>query len=142
MGLAMNRTDFQRLARLRVKEAKTLLDNQCYEGAYYLLGYAVECAFKACIAKRIKRYEFPDKKLVNEIYTHDLSKLLSVSGLELEHREEIAANPNFESNWVIVKQWSEQARYLHGVSRSKARELYLAVVSNRGGVLPWLKKWW
>jgi HEPN domain-containing protein len=138
----MNRSDFQRLARLRVKEAKTLLDNQCYEGAYYLSGYAVECAFKACIAKRIKRYEFPDKKLVNEIYTHDLSKLLSVSGLELEHRRESAADPNFESNWAIVKQWSEQARYLYGVSQSKVEELYLAVVSKQGGILPWLKKWW
>ena len=37
----MNRNDFQQLAEIRVKEAKVLLDNQCFDGAYYLLGYAV-----------------------------------------------------------------------------------------------------
>jgi hypothetical protein len=47
----MNRNDLQNLSRLREKEAKVLLDNGCFAGAYYLLGYAVECALKACIAK-------------------------------------------------------------------------------------------
>jgi hypothetical protein len=47
----MNRNDFQKISRLRVKEAKALLDNGYPAGAYYLMGYAVECALKACIAK-------------------------------------------------------------------------------------------
>jgi HEPN domain-containing protein len=47
----MNRSDFHRLTEIRIKEAKVLLDRKCYEGAYYLAGYAVECALKACIAK-------------------------------------------------------------------------------------------
>ncbi len=50
----MNRSDFQRLTRLRLDEAKVLLANERYQGAYYLIGYAVECALKACIAKQTK----------------------------------------------------------------------------------------
>src|SRR5437764_1406773 len=98
----MNRADLQRLARIRLRDAKVLFENKRYEGAYYLLSYAVECAFKACIAKQTKRYDFPDRKFVYDIYTHDLNKLLSVSGLEPEHRKESKRNPNFELNWTIV----------------------------------------
>jgi len=39
----MNRVDLQKLSRIRVKEAKVLLDNGYFNGAYYLLGYSVEC---------------------------------------------------------------------------------------------------
>ena len=80
----MNRTDLQRISRLRVKEAKVLLDNRYFSGAYYVLGYGVECALKACIAKQIRRHDFPDRKLVNDSYAHDPEKLLSVSGLKDE----------------------------------------------------------
>ena len=139
----MNRTDLQHLSRMRLREAKVLFDNHCYEGAYYLLGYAVECAFKAYIAKQTKRYDFPpDRKFVTDIYTHDLNKLLSVSGLEPEYRKEIRRNPNFELNWTIVKDWSEQSRYVAGVSRAKVKDFRAAVVSRRSGILPWLQRWW
>ncbi len=33
-----------------------------WEGTYYLAGYAVECALKACIAKQIIAEDFPDKE--------------------------------------------------------------------------------
>ncbi|MCH9011178.1 MAG: HEPN domain-containing protein, partial [Chloroflexi bacterium] len=78
----MNRADLQEISSLRVEEARVLLRNGYYSGAYYLIGYAVECALKACIAKQIRRYDFPDRKLVNDSYTHDLEKLLGVSGLK------------------------------------------------------------
>lgn len=77
----MNRTYFQRIAKMRVNEAKALLDGGHYPGAYYLLGYAVECALKACVAKQVKRYDFPDKKVANEAFTHDLEKLVKVAGI-------------------------------------------------------------
>jgi HEPN domain-containing protein len=46
---AMNRFDSQKLASLRLREAKALLAAGFPEGAYYLAGYAVECALKACL---------------------------------------------------------------------------------------------
>ena len=104
----MNRVDFQQLADLRVSEAKCLLDNGFYEGAYYLIGYAVECVFKSALAKQIKQHDFPDRKLINDSYTHDLTKLLRLSGLEQIHDQEQKSNSNFAVNWAIVKDWSEE----------------------------------
>jgi len=135
-------SDFQRISQLRVREAKLLLDNGYFSGAYYLLGYAVECALKACIAKQVKRYDFPDRKVVNNSYVHDLGKLLDVSGLKAEFEKEWLSNPDLEVNWAIVKDWSEQSRYSDNVSRAEAENLYSAVTSGRMGVLPWLKKRW
>jgi hypothetical protein len=77
----MNRSDLQKIADIRVIDAKLLLDAGRFEGAYYLIGYAVECGLKACIAKQIKEFDFPDKKLVNDSYSHDLLKLLRLSGV-------------------------------------------------------------
>lgn len=138
----MNRDDLQRIARLRVKEAKVLLENGYFSGAYYLLGYAVECALKACIAKQIKRYDFPDRKLVSDSYSHELEKLLSVSGLKSELQKEIQNNPNLEVNWAIVKDWSVESRYSTDISETTARDFYSAVTTRKNGVLSWLKKWW
>ena len=138
----MNRDDLQRIARLRVKEAKVLLENGYFSGAYYLLGYAVECALKACIAKQIKRYDFPDRKLINDSYSHELEKLLNVSGLKAELQKEIRNNPNLEVNWAIVKDWSVESRYSTDISETTARDFYSAVTTRKNGVLSWLKKWW
>ena len=138
----MNRTDFQTLTKLRVREAKVLLRAKYYDGAYYLLGYSVECALKACVAKQMRRFDIPDKKLINDIYTHDLGKLLSISGLEPEYRKESLRNPAFELNWTVVKDWSEKARYATGLTKSEVEDFFSAVLSQKNGVLPWLKKSW
>lgn len=138
----MNRSDLQKLSRLRVREAKVLLENKCYDGAYYLLGYAVECALKACIARQTKAFDFPDRKMINDIYTHDLEKLLNASGLKADHQNECRANPNFQLNWTIVKDWSEQSRYTDQISKQKAKDFRSAIVSRKNGVLPWLQKRW
>lgn len=138
----MNRADLQALADLRVREAELLLNNGCFEGAYYLIGYAVECALKACIAKLIREYEFPDKKLVNDSYTHDLEKLLTLTGHETDHVAEEQANPTFAWSWGVVKDWSENARYTCPVAEKEARDLFSAVADPQHGVLPWIKKWW
>lgn len=45
--MPLSRSDFQRLADVRIAEAKVLLDAGMWDGAYYLAGYAVECALKA-----------------------------------------------------------------------------------------------
>ncbi|MCZ6677854.1 MAG: HEPN domain-containing protein [Candidatus Poribacteria bacterium] len=118
-----------------MKEAKVLLDHGCAPGAYYLLGYAVECALKACIAKKTRRYDFPDRKRVNDNYTHDLDKLLTVANLKDELERERQSNPNLEDNWTIVREWSEQSRYDDAISISDAQELYSACTGRRTGVL-------
>ena len=138
----MNRDDLQRISKLRVKEARALRDKGFYSGAYYLLGYAVECALKACIAKQIMKYDFPDQKMINKSYTHNLEQLLSVSGLKLQLKDEMDVNPDLELNWSIVAGWNEHYRYEHHISKATMIDFYRAVASNRNGVLKWLKKYW
>lgn len=154
----MIRNDFQRLALLRIKESKVLLREGFYNGSYYLSGYAVECALKACIAKKTRRYEFPDKELVKKIYTHDLSQLLKVAGLEGDYRQRSNVDAEFELRWNVVKLWSEDARYEHiagpfraitfpkpsirSRAEERARTLHDAIVNRKRGILPWLKMYW
>jgi hypothetical protein len=47
----MDRKDLQSLSRWRLLEARALLRAGLPNGAYYLAGYSIECALKACIAK-------------------------------------------------------------------------------------------
>lgn len=105
----MNRTDFHKLAETRLKEAKVLLDRKCYEGAYYLAGYAVECALKACIAKKTEAHDFPPKwQVVREFYQHDAKSLVKLAGLHLELEHRLKSVRQFESNWKHVTSWSEE----------------------------------
>lgn len=98
----MNRTDFHKLAEIRIKEAKILLDRKCYEGAFYLAGYAVECALKACIARKTQPYDFPPQD-AKTFYTHDLDILFSKA--DLKSLRELRAQKviKFKLNWAVVK---------------------------------------
>lgn len=137
----MNRRDFQRIAQIRMQEADALLKSRNYSGAYYLCGYAVECGLKACIAKLIKQYEFPNRKTVNDSYSHDLVQLVRVAGLNTELDIAKGTDPNFELNWTIAKDWSEESRYrLH--RRQASLELYNAIADPVHGVLPWIERYW
>lgn len=137
----MNKDDFKDLAQIRLREANALLKNGRYEGAYYLCGYAIECGLKACIAKKTKRYDFPDKKTVIDSYKHDLSNLVGTAGLELKLDKEIEKNAKFEVNWGIVKDWSVVSRY-EKHNEKEARDLFSAVSNKKDGVFQWIKKYW
>ena len=137
----MTRTDFHEITKLRVQESMALLNSGHFPGAYYLIGYAVECALKACVAKQIRRYDFPDKRLANEAYTHDLERLMRVAGLAPDFERDMSANPALEVNWAIVKDWSEAVRYEIGVTEPQARDLHSAC-TGRNGILPWIRRRW
>jgi len=71
----MNRTDLQALAEERLADAQALLASKRYGAAYYIVGYAVECGLKACIAKLTRAEDFYDKKLAQNIFKHDLKRV-------------------------------------------------------------------
>lgn len=134
------RRDFRALAELRAEEARVLLRSRRQLGAYYLAGYAVECALKACIAKQRKRFEFPPKKRsVEKMYSHDLDELLDVAGLDAQLKKEIAANPDFAANWNTVKDWTAESRYQ--TSGLNGKDMYNAV-TGPNGVLSWIRLRW
>jgi len=137
----MNRDDFKQIAKIRLKEAKALLSNGNYDGAYYLCGYVVECGLKACIAKKTKRYDFPDKKTVEDSYTHEIEKLIGVAGLKQDLQNEMKHNKQFEVNWTVVKDWTEASRY-ERQNDKKAHDLYSAIINRQNGVLKWIRQYW
>ena len=137
----MNRRDFQQLSTVRLKEAKALLKAGFPDGAYYLAGYSVECALKACIAKSTQRYDFPEKKRVNESYTHNLTQLVLAAKLEEAASEHLKIDPLFNINWRFVLNWSELARYETN-SHQIAEDLIRAIDDRKHGVMAWLKRYY
>jgi hypothetical protein len=137
----MNRNILQRLVRVRVQEARTLLAANNYPGAYYLIGYAVECALKACVSKQVKRFDFPDKKFVNDAHTHELEKLVGLAGLTTDFNRDRRANRDLELNWAVVKDWKESVRYDPNITPQQARDIYSAC-TGPNGILPWIRRRW
>lgn len=138
----MNRILFQKLSSVRVREARSLLEAGHYPGAYYLIGYAVECALKACISKKIKRHDFPDKKLVNEAHTHQLEKLVGIAELSLDFERDRKKNEELEQNWAVVTRWNESLRYVLSITSQEAIDLFSACTGKPNGILPWIRKRW
>lgn len=132
----MTKADFEKLAIERLEEAKILLDAKKYSGAYYLAGYGVECALKACIAKTTKRNSYPDKDFAIRCYTHKLGSLLELAGIQ----DAVTDDSTIRLLWAIVKDWNEQSRYSRTVQK-KARELYEAIAGDNG-ILSWIRKHW
>lgn len=139
----MNRSDLQQLANDRAFDAAVLLDGDRWSGAYYLAGYSVESALKACIAKRTSVYDFPDKNLALRAFTHNLAELLDIAELKLLFKldSEPSVNPKLDDHWKRVIQWTEQARYQQKTEK-QARELFDAVTDPVDGVLPWIRGHW
>ena len=137
----MNRTQLQQIAEERVRDAEALLKAGQWSGAYYLAGYAIEFGLKACIAKLTNQHDFPDKKLAQRCYTHEIDVLVEVAGLVLQRKTDVAANPILGANWLLVKDWDEEARYQLW-TEAQARKLFLAVTDSSNGVLPWIMVHW
>lgn len=91
---------------------------------------------KACIAKQIHEFDFPDRKLVLDSYVHDLSKLLNISGVKALHDEEMGTNRAFATNWSLVKEWTEESRYKTSVPEAVVGTLLVVGVRIALWMLP------
>ena len=134
----MTRKDLQKLSSIRLREAKLLLSANAPDGAYYLAGYAVECALKACIAKATERHDFPDLKRAQASYKHPAKELIVVAGLK-SALDEAMRQSEFGLRWETVIQWSEESRY-NRHSAQEAFDLIEAIENRKHGILQWLKK--
>jgi hypothetical protein len=75
----VDRKHLQNLARTRLKDAKALLGRKRWSGAYYLSGYVVECALKACLLNHLGESDavFGEQgylKRLADCWAHDLVK--------------------------------------------------------------------
>lgn len=139
--MADNRKDFQRLARMRLGDARVLIRHRNFEGAYYLTGLAVECAVKACIARNTKRHDFPpNQNAIRDIYSHELVKLIAVAKLQPALDADRVKNKALAGNWdLVLKDWNNNSRY--SIGGLNAKDLYRAV-AGRNGVMQWLRRRW
>jgi len=102
-------SELRRVARDRLDDAAVLLGSARYDGAAYLVGYAVEIALKGRISKSLKWLDFPETTKEFEGYstfrTHKLPILLRLSG-----REEVIKTKYF-AEWSAVSAWDPETRY-------------------------------
>jgi HEPN domain-containing protein len=137
----LTKNDLEKLADVRMEDSLVLLQAGKSSSAYYLAGYAVELALKACISKLFQPNVIPEKALVNAIYTHKLESLLSIAGLLPEFRTDSKADSEFAANWAIATQWTEESRYEFWDPMSAAT-LINAIREPNHGVFQWVKKRW
>jgi len=137
----LKREHLQELARLRLAEARLLLDNARNSGAYYLTGLAVECALKACIAKTTEKHEFPELERVKDSWNHDLAKLVRTAGLWEELMKKQSGDKQFEANWLTVKDWRVDSRY-EKRSGQEASDIYTATTEQDHGIMAWIERYW
>jgi HEPN domain-containing protein len=137
----MNRDDLKTLANLRLAEARALLAAGHPSGAYYLAGYAVECALKAVIARLTQQYDFPDKQRALDSFVHDLEKLSRTAKLAGPLDAAIQSNPMLGQHWDKVIGWSESSRY-ETYDQAIAQDMLDAVGDELSGVLPWIMRYW
>jgi hypothetical protein len=111
--------------------------------AYYIAGYSVEIALKACIMKLVEETGviFTDRKFVEKCWTHNIGDLVVQSGLTAIRGIHIAGDPKLGSYWLIVETWSETSRY-ETKSEFEARSLIEAITDPQNGVFQWIRQHW
>jgi hypothetical protein len=107
----------------------------------YLAGYAVEGALKACFAKSVQRYDFPDKNRAAKIFIHKLSELAKLANLDSELAAATQPGSKLAGSWLLVCNWTEESRYATW-TKDQAEGIIEAIVGRTSGVLPWIKQRW
>jgi len=137
----VRREDLQALSEAKLEDARLLLADGRASNGYYLVGYAVELALKACIAKQISANTIPDRNFIRDVYSHEFSKLVGLAGLSAELKSELAGNSTFAVNWAISGEWLLDARY-RSYTMFEAQTLFEAVADPNNGVVQWIRRFW
>jgi hypothetical protein len=143
----VNQAELRQMALLRIRDARVLLKGGRWEFAYYVSGYAVECALKSCLLARMVHtaWVFEEKWKASDCLTHDFVELIKLAGLTNELNARLAARAaagdSFVANWGMVLQWSPTSRYV-SKTETEARDLYAAITYKPDGVLRWLRIYW
>ena len=139
----MNRAGWRQLAEDRVLDAKALLDAHRWACAYYVAGYAIECALKCCVLAYVENTGviFDDPKFLEKCRTHKLDDLVRLAGLDATFGVARGANPNLDGFWRTVSVWTEESRYQQK-GQPDAEQLYEAITNDPDGVLRWIRQHW
>ncbi|MER8975675.1 MULTISPECIES: hypothetical protein [unclassified Mesorhizobium] len=139
--MTLERATLQAIANAKLQDAEFLFQNERFSNAYYLFGYAAEIAIKSRISRLFRPDTIPDKKFVQDIYSHDLNKLIALAGLSVELAESRAASPVFDGHWSAVSDWNEASRY-DIIDVFEATAMRNAMVDEEQGIIRWLRERW
>ena len=105
----INLGDLRRLAKARLRDAEALAQARRFDGAVYMVGYAVEIVLKARICRTLKWQEFPSSSSEFRDFAsfkvHKLPILLKLSG-----REELVRT-KYPAEWSATAAWDPEIRY-------------------------------
>jgi HEPN domain-containing protein len=143
----VNRIQWQKVAKERLKDAQALLGRKRWAGAYYLSGYVIECGLKSCLLRYLGESDaiIGDEKYLKrliECWTHDLVKLVSLAGLDADFGTARQVNPALDAYWGVVKDWKETSRYIETRTEPEARAMFEAVTHKPDGVFKWIQSRW
>jgi hypothetical protein len=139
--MVITKADLEILSEARLIDARELFKAARFSAAYYLSGYAIELAIKACIAKLFRADSIPDKGLVNAVYSHKLDELLGLAGIKEQLKADMNSDPALSAAWGVASKWNETSRY-EMWDQFAADSILKAVGDPNHGVLQWLKKHW
>ena len=142
-SVIVNQIVLRRMAEERIVDAAALREAGRWAFAYYVAGYAVECALKSCVLAQMVHTGgvFTSKKFADECFTHDFGVLVRLAGITTMLDGELATNPGFRRCWGIAKAWNETSRY-EEKTQSDADKLYLAITDHEDGVMRWVRNYW
>jgi hypothetical protein len=139
----LNRVEFQQLSELHLQHAKALLDAQLYSGAYYICGYVVECALKACICKGTGPFDFyPHPTEVKKAWSHKFKDLIGLTDVREKIKQDRRADNTLDIYWKVVEGWSSESRYDKRPRQREAEDFFAAVSHPVHGVLACIKRHW
>lgn len=98
-----NNRELRGISKKRLKTVQILINAGDWDGAAYMMGYALECALKAVTCKTLHLVSYPENtrndKIDNYFMTHRFDQLLVVSGME-----DIFSSRGPAESW---RNWSE-----------------------------------
>ena len=137
----ITKADLETLSDARLADAQLLFHDRRFSGAYYLAGYSVELAIKACIAGVFQANVIPDRAFVNAVYSHRLDELLGIAGLKTKLADDSKNDAMLSAAWGIASKWNEASRY-EIRDQFAAASIINAIADQTHGVLQWVKRHW
>src|SRR5947209_3521441 len=123
-------SDLRKMARARVADAKVLHAHGRYDGAAYVVGYAVELQLKARIAGQVFGCRgFPEEPKdfdrLTKLKTHKLEDLAAAAA-----RDGKLKGPRWSGDWnFFLQSWRPESRYakVNTNNETKAGEMIRVV---------------
>ena len=128
--------DLQKITHARLKDANVLLTNRRYDGAMYLVGYAVEIALKRRFCQDNGEVSFPSTQTEFETWRNKYGVRLNTHALQNLADATTWDCTSYWAEWSSFTTWAETLRYSPiGYAAPKGTQRMIAAANVIVGVL-------